>query len=68
MNQCPYLVAFALILASWVVLVKLLTPWWRKRKPGAGKRELYGWILLLAVLVAALAVTYIQTGGTFLWR
>ena len=68
MNEFPYIVAFALIIASWAVLATLLTPWWRKRKPGARRRELYGWILLLTVLVAALAFTYIQNGGTFLWR
>jgi hypothetical protein len=68
MNQFLYIVAFALIIASWVVLAKLLAPWWQKRTPGARKRELYGWILLLTLLVAALAFTYIQTGGTFLWR
>jgi hypothetical protein len=68
MNQFPYLLAFALIITSWVLLARLLAPWWRKRNPGVRKRELYGWILLVAILVAALAFTYFQTGGTFVWR
>jgi hypothetical protein len=59
-----YLIAAALIICIWLFFGRFL---YARTKIRATKREIYLLILVLGLVIAALAFTYFQTGGTFRW-
>jgi glucan phosphoethanolaminetransferase (alkaline phosphatase superfamily) len=60
----PYLVATAFIICMWFILGWLTYP---RIKNQLTKRNIYLLLLLLGLVIGALAFTYFQTGGTFIW-
>jgi len=60
----PYLIATVFIICVWFLLAWLTYP---RVKNQLTKRNIYLLLLLLALVIGALAFTYFQTGGTFVW-
>ena len=60
----PYLIATAFIICVWFVLAWFAYP---KIKKQLTKRNIYLLLFLLGLVIGALAFTYFQTGGNFIW-
>lgn len=68
MRYWPHIVACLLIVASWYWLARVVPPFLKRRGYRIAKRELYGLLFLILLVVIALLFTYVQTSGTFIWR
>ncbi|OPY73988.1 MAG: hypothetical protein A4E62_00135 [Syntrophorhabdus sp. PtaU1.Bin002] len=69
MNNYLYYILFVFILLTWIISAKYLLPYLHKKGFPAIRKKQKIWLLLIILLIlVALAYTYVQTGGTFIWR
>ena len=67
MRYFPFIIALFVIVAFWILLGILISPLLKKSGFRLKEREVYGLLLLVVLILAALLFTYYQTGGRFIW-